>query len=113
MKDTDESIQTLFKPVVTEGTSVMKTTVGPEWVGELIEYLEKGTLPSNKKKAVQLQTKVARFTLVNGTLYKRGYMFKEEGDYILREIHEGICGSHSGARVLAHKVAKVGFYWPN
>jgi hypothetical protein len=40
-------------------------------------------------------------------------MFKEEGDYTLREIHEGICGSHSGARVLAHKVLNAGFYWLN
>jgi hypothetical protein len=37
----------------------------------------------------------------------------EEENYILLEIHEGICGSHSGARVLAHKVVRAGFYWPN
>ncbi|XP_059436668.1 uncharacterized protein LOC132169694 [Corylus avellana] len=41
------------------------------------------------------------------------YLSKEEGDYVLREIHEGICGSHSGARVLAHKAVRAGFYWPN
>jgi hypothetical protein len=48
--------------------------------------------------------------MVNGTLYKRGFMLpllkcisSEEGNYILREIHEGVYGSHSGARVLAHK----------
>jgi hypothetical protein len=40
-------------------------------------------------------------------------VFKEEGEYILREIHEGVCGNHSGARVLAHKEVRAGFYWPN
>ena len=37
----------------------------------------------------------------------------EEGNYILREIHEGIYGSHSGSRVLARKVVRAGFYWPD
>jgi hypothetical protein len=64
--------------------------------------------------------KVGRFTMMNGTLYKRGFILPllkcislEEGDYILQEIHEGICGNYSEARVLAHKAVRVGFYWPN
>lgn len=62
----------------------------PKWAEELVEYLEKATLPTDKKKVVQLRTKAAWFTMVNGTLYKRGFMFpilkcvsKKEGDYIL------------------------------
>jgi hypothetical protein len=61
--------------------------------------------------------KARRFTMVNGMLYKRGFTLPllkcvspEEGNYILQEIHEGICGSHSGARVLAHKTVRAGFY---
>jgi hypothetical protein len=91
-----------------------------DWRKELMEYLENGTLPSEKKYAVQLKMRAGRFTVVNGTLYKRGFTLPllkcvspEEGNYILREIHEGICGSHSGARVLAHKAVRAGFYWPN
>jgi hypothetical protein len=64
--------------------------------------------------------KAGRFTMVNETLYKRGFTLpllkcvsRKEGNYILREIHEGICGNHSGARVLAHKAVRAGFYWPN
>ncbi|XP_008231854.1 PREDICTED: uncharacterized protein LOC103331021 [Prunus mume] len=37
----------------------------------------------------------------------------EEGHYILREIHEGICGSHSGTRSLAHKAIRQGYFWPS
>jgi hypothetical protein len=58
--------------------------------------------------------------MANGKLYKQGLMlpllkcvFAEEGDYILHEIHEGICGSHLGAKVLAHKAIRVRFYWPH
>ncbi|GKU89881.1 hypothetical protein SLEP1_g3957 [Rubroshorea leprosula] len=36
-----------------------------------------------------------------------------EAEYTLREVHEGVCGSHIGARNLAHKVLKQGYYWPN
>ncbi|GKV48210.1 hypothetical protein SLEP1_g55036 [Rubroshorea leprosula] len=36
-----------------------------------------------------------------------------EAEYALREVHEGVCGSHMGARTLAHKVLRQGYYWPN
>ena len=58
--------------------------------------------------------------MVNETLYKRGFTLPllkcvspEEGNYILREIHVGICENHSGSRVLAHKAVRAGFYWPD
>jgi hypothetical protein len=35
-----------------------------------------------------------------------------EGIQILREVHSGTCGSHSGPRALAAKVICQGFYWP-
>jgi len=31
---------------------------------------------------------------------------------VLKEIHEGVCGSHSGGRMLAHKAVRAGYYWP-
>ena len=31
---------------------------------------------------------------------------------MLREVYEGACGNHSGARLLIHKVVRVGYYWP-
>ena len=56
---------------------------------------------------------------MNDKLYKRGYgtpllrcVSKEDGHYVLKEIHEGICGNHTGGRSLAHKVLRQGFYWP-
>ena len=30
----------------------------------------------------------------------------------MREVHEGICGNHSGARSLVHKLIRAGYYWP-
>ena len=31
---------------------------------------------------------------------------------MLREVHEGAYGNHSGARSLIHKVIRAGYYWP-
>ena len=52
-------------------------------------------------------------------LYKRGFTFpllrcltSEEGEYVLREIHEGVCENHSGSRNLAAKALRQDYYWP-
>ena len=83
------------------------------------DYLVDGTLPSDPKEASKLRARSARFTVHWGTLYKRGFstpilkcVGKEDANYILREVHEGICGNHIGARTLAGKTLRQGYYWP-
>ncbi|KAI5338860.1 hypothetical protein L3X38_018132 [Prunus dulcis] len=56
---------------------------------------------------------------VRDVLYKRGYttpylkcLTAEQGDYVLRKIHNGVCGDHSGSRSLAYKVFRQGYFWP-
>ena len=77
------------------------------------DYLVDETLPSDPKEASKLRARSARFTLHRGTLYKRGFstpilkcVGKEDADYILREVHEGIYGNHIGARTLAGKILR-------
>ena len=52
-------------------------------------------------------------------LHKKGFsqpylrcLAPDEENYVLREVHEGACGNHSGARALVHKVVRAGYYWP-
>ena len=73
----------------------------PSWMDPIWDYLVEGTLPSDPKEASKLRARSARFTVHRGTLYKRGFstailkcVGKEDVDYILREVHEGICGNH-------------------
>jgi hypothetical protein len=40
---------------------------------DIINYLQNGALPSEKKSVVHLRMKAGRFTMVNGMLYKRGF----------------------------------------
>nr|KYP72260.1 Gypsy retrotransposon integrase-like protein 1 [Cajanus cajan] len=36
---------------------------------------------------------------------------RTEADYVMQEVHEGICGMHSGARTTVSKLLRAGYYW--
>ena len=36
----------------------------------------------------------------------------EQGQYVLAELHEGICGNHPGGRTLTYRAHTQGYYWP-
>ncbi|XP_059461857.1 uncharacterized protein LOC132190840 [Corylus avellana] len=84
--ESEEIIQTLSQPTIVEVVSVSTAEAVPDWQKEVVEYLEKGIFPAGKKSTIQLRKKAARFTMVNGIIYKRGFMLpllkcvsKEEG----------------------------------
>ncbi|RVW70753.1 hypothetical protein CK203_058068 [Vitis vinifera] len=71
------------------------------------------------KQAHKIRVQAARFTLIGGHLYKRSFtgpylrcLGHSEAQYVLAELHEGICGNHSGGRSLAHRAHSQGYYWP-
>nr|KYP62827.1 Gypsy retrotransposon integrase-like protein 1 [Cajanus cajan] len=89
------------------------------WITDMVDHLEHGKVPTDPTAARKLRTQAARYTMVGGELYRRGFSVPllkcvdtEQADYILREMHEGICGFHSGGRTLATKVLRAGYYWP-
>ena len=84
----------------------------------IIQYLKNGVLPEHKNKARLLRLKATRYILYNEKLNRRGFstlLLKcvdlEEGNYILPEIHEGVCGNHAGRQSLAHKALRQGYFW--
>ena len=86
------------------------------WMDPMWDYLVNETLPSDPKEASNLKTRLARFTIHQGTLYKQGFstpilkcVGKEDTNYVLREVHEGICGKHIGARTLTAKTLRQGY----
>ena len=89
------------------------------WTAPIVSYLKNGVLPDGKEAARKLKVQAARFVLIKDILYKRGFFHPylrclgtEEADYVMREVHEGICGNHSGSRSLVHKLVRVRYYWP-
>ncbi|KAL2240957.1 UNVERIFIED_CONTAM: Retrovirus-related Pol polyprotein from transposon opus [Sesamum indicum] len=86
---------------------------------DIATYLREGILPADAGHARRIKFKAPRFALVGAQLYKRtveGPLLKclddSQARYVLQEIHEGSCGNHSGARSLAQKVTRQGYFWP-
>ena len=106
-------------PLIDDGRKIQKIGVGEDWTTPLKGYLQSGSLPDEKDAARRLKVRATRFVLINDTLYKRGFsrpylrcLSHGEAEYVMREVHEGICGNHSGARSLVHKLIRAGYYWP-
>ncbi|XP_074374212.1 uncharacterized protein LOC141714599 [Apium graveolens] len=61
---------------------------------------------------------MSRFCLIDGVLFKKYVsgllqrcLEKREYEKVLRDVHEGDCGNHTGGRKLSCKILRMG-YWP-
>ncbi|RDX67005.1 hypothetical protein CR513_54170, partial [Mucuna pruriens] len=89
------------------------------WMSPLIEYLKDEQLPSDPIEAKKLVRDAAKYIIIGGELYRRGFSFPllhcvegEESQYVVKEVYEGVCDTHIGGRALASKIARAGYYWP-
>jgi hypothetical protein len=103
----------------TEGHRIVNLIMAKDWWAPITLYLQGHYHPSDSNEAKRLKHRSRDFALVEGQLYKKGIsqpmlkcITEIKGIQILREVHSGTCGSHSGPRALAAKVIRQGFYWP-
>ena len=89
------------------------------WMTPIIFFLQDGHLLQNTEEAKKIRKRAARFTILNDTLYKRGFSMpylkcvdEEEARYIMEEIHGGICGDRADPRSLVNKVIRTCYFWP-
>ena len=87
------------------------------WTTPLVFYLRNGMLPDGKDAARKLKVQVSQFVQIKNVLYKRGFsrqylrcLGPDKADYVIREVNEGICGNHPGARSLVNMLIRVGYY---
>jgi ribonuclease HI len=120
LESSREQIRLVHEPSIAPTREVAQIGAKPSWAESIIRFLEDGSLPEDRKEAKKIRVKAAKYTILQGMLYKRGQTLPllkcvslEEGAYILNKIHEGVCGSHTGGRILGHKVVRMGYYWPN
>ena len=118
-KDPKCCVETLLSPSTCE-FPVNQIDEESTWMTPIIKYLLSGELPQDKVEAPALRTKVAHYTYKTRQFDKRGYsnpllkcITAEQGLYVMREIHEGVCRNHAGKRSLLHKIVRQGYYWPN
>ncbi|XP_052206772.1 uncharacterized protein LOC127811099 [Diospyros lotus] len=113
-------MEVLQRPSVeTSEEGVHCVDIVDDWRTPILKYLLNQELPAAPSEARKLKTKKARFTVIGQELYKREYsvpllkcLGTREADQALEEVHEGDCSEHLGARVLAGKVLRAGFFWP-
>jgi ribonuclease HI len=102
-----------------EGHRIVNLIMIEDWRAPITLFLQGYYHPSDVNEAKRLKHRSRDFALIEGQLYKKGVsqpmlkcITETEGVQILREVHNGTCGSHSGPMALAAKVIRQGFYWP-
>jgi ribonuclease HI len=113
---------------VQDSPSIMKNSpaiicqieTGPSWMDPILNYLTKDMLSADQKEAAKIRRDATRYLVSQeGKLYEKSYT----GPYLLcvhpdlvpdllYEIHEGVCGGHTGGRSLAHRAIEQGYWWP-
>jgi len=106
-------------PEEEKGVQVCALEEGDTWMTPYRQYLADGILPAEPEEGKKIKRNAARYTLVDGILFRHGFthpiltcVSEDECTRIMAELHEGICGSHVGGRSLASKVIRTGFFWP-
>eukprot|EP00253_Pinus_taeda_P026569 PITA_26569 len=91
------------------------------WYVDIANYLVAGKLPSHlsyreKRRIVQQS---ARYSWISGCLFYTGLdqeirrCIREDEVYdILKACHDGPCGGHFADKRTAHKILRMGYYWP-
>ena len=118
--DRQVPIDHLIEPSIdVNNDEVLPIMTTPSWMDPIWDYLLNRTLLSDPNETSKLRARSARFALLHGTLYKQDFstpllkcIGKEDADYVLREVHEGICGNHIGAQALAGKTLRQGIIGP-
>eukprot|EP00253_Pinus_taeda_P009896 PITA_09896 len=92
------------------------------WYADIANYLVAGKLPSHlsyreKRRIVQQS---AKYSWISGCLFYTGLdqeirrcIREDEVHDILKACHDGPCGGHFADKRTAHKILRMGYYWPS
>ncbi|XP_070054874.1 uncharacterized protein [Nicotiana tomentosiformis] len=90
-----------------------------DWRNELVNFLQDGILPEDKNKSQLLRLKAAQYCLICGNLYRKIFggplarcLEPSQTEYVMREVHEGHYGNHTGGRSLVKTLIRARYYWP-
>nr|KYP72275.1 Transposon Ty3-I Gag-Pol polyprotein [Cajanus cajan] len=111
--------ETLRSPSLDDKDVNVSDSQDQGWVTGIWSFLKEGILPEDKDEARKMRMRSAKFVIIGDELFKRGIstpllkcLTAPQVAYVIEEIHRGICGMHSGARSMATRVLRAGYYWP-
>ncbi|XP_076945919.1 uncharacterized protein LOC143617155 [Bidens hawaiensis] len=115
----DIRIEVLDHPSAPQHQVMVIQTGVESWMTPILAYLSSGTLPEEKSVAQKIRHKALSYQVQDGLLYRRSFLGSllgcvdaEDANYLIREIHEGICGLHACPRMIVDKLMNAGYYWP-
>ena len=79
-------------------------------MNEIETYLQIRDFPEESKQAHKIRVQATCSTLIKDNLYRRSFggpylrgLNDIETQYVLAELHEGVCDNHIGGQTLAHR----------
>ncbi|XP_076886533.1 uncharacterized protein LOC143536430 [Bidens hawaiensis] len=115
----DIYIEVLGRPSIPQHQVLIMQTDVESWMTPILAYLTSGVLLEGQAAARKIRHKALNYKIQYGVLYRRSFLCPflrcvdvEDANYLIREIHEGICGFHADPRMVMAKLMNVGYYWP-
>ncbi|XP_076907399.1 uncharacterized protein LOC143563826 [Bidens hawaiensis] len=115
----DVRIEVLDASSVPQHQVLVIQTGATSWMEPIRAYLSSGILPEDKAEARKIRHKALWYQMHDEVLFRTSFLGPllrciDAGDanYVVREIHEGICGLHAGPRMVVAKIMNAGYYWP-
>lgn len=78
------------------------------WMAPIVQFLKDEILLADKTDSKNLKYRTTRYTLQSDSIYIKRFstplmkcVNEEDVNYVLREVHGGICGNHNGIMTLA------------
>ncbi|XP_022891750.1 uncharacterized protein LOC111406590 [Olea europaea var. sylvestris] len=112
-------IKIVTEPSINTKLSVMDIDHEPSWIDPIVEYISNRDLPPDPRAVRSIRAKASTYCIIRGVLFRRSLILPylrclkpSESLQALTEVHEGICENHQGARALAYKLIRYGYYWP-
>ncbi|XP_021999239.1 uncharacterized protein LOC110896105 [Helianthus annuus] len=114
-------VETLQTPAIEQAEAVMSISIQEKTrMTPILDYLKDGTLLEDRAQARKMKVKALRYQIHDEKLYRKTFLgpllrclTPEEASYVIREIHWGICGNHSGPRMVVTKAMNARYFWPD
>ncbi|XP_076913949.1 uncharacterized protein LOC143572775 [Bidens hawaiensis] len=98
----DIRVEVLDRPSVPQNQVLVIQTGVDSWMTPIKAYSSSGSLPAEKSEARKIKHKALNYQMTDDILYRRSFLGPllrcvdaEDANYLIREIHEGICGLHA------------------
>jgi hypothetical protein len=112
-----QSLPSVGGEIINEVCSVDQSI---SWMSPILAYLKDDILLADRKEADWIRRVAPRYWVSKERhLYRRSYtgpylhcFHPDTVQNLLWEIHEGVCGGHTGGQSLAHRAIGQGYWWP-